>query len=84
MFYFVKKKKAYGPKFTKNNILLTENDNLKQETIFVFVKFANCDNWIFSPESPVEKYVYFQAFTSCLSLQNFQLWNDKPKKNNGQ
>ena len=80
MFFFCQKKKAYGPKFTKNNILLTENDNL----IFVFVKFANCDNWIFSPESPVEKYVYFQAFTSCLSLQNFQLWNDKPKKNNGQ
>ena len=38
-----------------------KNDNLKHETIFVFVKFTNCDNWIFSPESPVAKYVHFQA-----------------------
>ena len=50
------------------------NKNLKQETIIVFVnfvKFANCDNWIFSPESPVEKYVHFQAFTSVSFAKTF-------------
>ena len=57
-----------------------KNDNLKHETIFVFVKFANCDNWIFSSESPVAKYVHFQAFTSCVILQNFNLSNVEPKK----
>ena len=58
----------------KSNNLLTVNKNLKQETIIVFVnfvKFANCDNWIFSPESPVEKYVHFQAFTSVSFAKTF-------------
>ena len=58
--------------------LLTENYNLKQETIFVL--FANCDHWISSLETPVEKYVHFQAFTSCLILQNSHLSNVKQKK----
>ena len=55
----------------KSNNLLTVNKNLKQETIIVFVKFANCDNWIFSPESPVENYVHFQAFTSVSFAKTF-------------
>ena len=71
--------KLISPNSQKSNILLTENDNLKHETIFVFVKFANYDNWIFSPESPVEKYVHFQAFTSCLIPQIFYLSYNKPK-----
>ena len=36
--------KLISPNSRKSNILLTENDNLKHETIFVFVKFANYDN----------------------------------------
>ena len=36
--------KLISPNSQKSNILLTENDNLKHETIFVFVKFANYDN----------------------------------------
>ena len=52
----------------KKNILLTENGNLKHETIFLFAKFANCDNWIFRPESPVEKIC---AFSNIHKLFNF-------------
>ena len=36
--------KLISPNSQKSNILLTENDNLKHETIFVFVKFENYDN----------------------------------------
>ena len=69
-----------SPNSQKKIILLTENGNPKHETIFLFVKFANCDNWIFHPESPVEKYVHFQTFKSCLILQNFNLSNIEPNK----
>ena len=69
-----------SPNSQKKIILLTENGNPKHETIFLFVKFANCDNWIFRPESPVEKYVHFQTFKSCLILQNFNLSNIEPNK----
>ena len=44
--FLVKKKKPMTPNSQKAIFysLLTENNNLKQETIFVL--FANCDHWI--------------------------------------
>ena len=78
--FLVKKKKAYDPKFTKSNILLTAHwkQQYKTRDHLCFI----CQLWSLniSLETPVEKYVHFQAFTSCLILKNFHLSNVKQKK----
>ena len=52
--FFSSERKAYEPKFTKKQFSTHWNNNIKQETLFVFVKFTNCNNWMFSQESPME------------------------------
>ena len=77
--FFSSDRKAYKPKFTKKQYSTHWKWQSKTWDHLCFCEFANYDNWIFSPESPVEKYVHFQAFTSCLIPQIFYLSYNKPK-----
>ena len=65
---FLVKKKAYDPKFTKSNILLTAHWKQQSKTRDHLCFICKLWSLNISLETPVEKYVHFQAFTSCLIL----------------
>ena len=55
LYFSHQKEKLISPNSQKSNFLLTETTIIiKQETIFFFIKFANCNNQMFSLETPVE------------------------------
>ena len=66
--FFLSKKKAYDPKFTKSNILLTAHWKQQSKTRDHLCFICKLWSLNISLETPVEKYVHFQAFTSCLIL----------------
>ena len=66
--FFLSKKKPYDPKFTKSNILITAHWKQQSKTRDHLCFICKLWSLNISLETPVEKYVHFQAFTSCLIL----------------